>query len=354
MIREIRIRLKSTELDFGAGKAGGIITRNHRAESQRANVAQSDIFAVGSTTSALLPPTALTGWLEAGCQKLLLDSGLSVCSAVSDEMVASITGGREKQAKDKEAGYHSRGECLGAKKGLKATGAELKEGCLIAETFGTLAKPGALLRSTFEVHALRGHAMEAIISGRGGYGMFRVTTTAPRSRESQEPYMPVELERMAFVDGMWSMQVRPWISDEMAAVIYGMLIKAVAFLNTNRTSYQSQMGGKRNFGAGIIECAIVNPLYDFSGDKGKDYARQIFKEAVGEEQEGDEGVLALKDEDIGKSKKATKETERRKSYLEEKDSEWSPKRDEFVAAFDAYMVASRERFVIENWKPKSA
>lgn len=349
--REIRIRLRANELYFGTGNAGGVITRSHRAESQRANVAQSDLFAVGSTTSALLPPTTLNGWLENGCQSLLLKEGLSPCAGVSDEMAKGVTGGAVKHEKDKQAGYHSKGACI--KK-------EGEEGCLIAETFGTIQKPGILLRESFIVHALRGQAIDAAIAGNGGYGMFRITHIAPRSREEQVPYMPIELERIAFVDGAWRIQVRPNVPEEKARVVLGMLVKAVEFLHEHRMDYKYQMGGRRNFGAGIVECEILNPLYDLAGDN-KSIARRVFKgaieevaeEEVSEEQQAKEtALLDTKDEDLGASRRKEKAKSTLGKKLQAWDEEWTPTRQELVKAFEDYVKANRERFSIENFCKK--
>jgi hypothetical protein len=266
-------------------------------------------------------------------------------------MVGAITGGKEKHAKDLMTGYHSRGACV----------EKDKEPCLIAETFGNVAKPGILLRSSFIAHALRGQAVNAIINGGGGYGMFRITHIAPRSREEQVPYMPIELERIAFVDGCWKMQVRPWVPEERAKIILGMIIKAVEYLHDHRSDYKFQMGGRRNSGAGIVECEILNPLYDLAMDNNT-VARRVFKGAVEtdeeeelseEEQVKKDALLNSKDEDLGVSKRKEKATGTLSKKMEAWDSEWAPIRDELVRAFEAHVEKSRERFAIAKWQPKA-
>jgi len=41
-----------------------------------------------------------------------------------------------------------------------------------------------------------------------------------------------------------------------------MLYEAFEFLHENNTHFMHQLGGARNFGAGIVDTALINPLYD--------------------------------------------------------------------------------------------
>ena len=41
----------------------------------------------------------------------------------------------------------------------------------------------------------------------------------------------------------------------------GLLIGAVEYLNAHSDDYEMQLGGARNFGAGIVDAQVVNPLY---------------------------------------------------------------------------------------------
>ena len=347
--RTIRIRIKANELYFGTGKAGGVITRNHRAESLRSNVAKSDLFAVGSVTKALLPPTTLTGWLENGCQRVMLAAGLSPCASVTAKMVGAVTNGREKHDKDLKAGYHDKGACI-----------EKGESCIIAETFGTMQHPGALLRNSFVVHAMRGNAIDAAIEGNGGFGMFRITHIAPRSKEDQLPYLPIELERIAFVDGCWEMTVRPWVSDDKAMIILGMLIKAIELLHNTRDSYNIQMGGRRNLGAGIVSCEIMNPLYDLVADN-KAVAYRVFQSEIDddepeemtlEQKEKEEAILSAKDEDLGVAKKKQKASGKLEKKMREWDAEWEPIKKSLVKAFEDYVEKNKAKFGIAEWQKK--
>ena len=41
-----------------------------------------------------------------------------------------------------------------------------------------------------------------------------------------------------------------------------LLAETVDFLNEHQTDFMHQLGGARNFGAGIVDCSLVNPLYE--------------------------------------------------------------------------------------------
>jgi len=41
-----------------------------------------------------------------------------------------------------------------------------------------------------------------------------------------------------------------------------LLAEAVQFLDDHRTDFIRQLGGGRNFGGGIVECELVDPLYN--------------------------------------------------------------------------------------------
>ena len=42
----------------------------------------------------------------------------------------------------------------------------------------------------------------------------------------------------------------------------GLLAECIDFLDAHNTDFMHQLGGARNFGAGIVDCALINPLYE--------------------------------------------------------------------------------------------
>jgi len=66
----------------------------------------------------------------------------------------------------------------------------------------------------------------------------------------------VELDAVANLDGAWHLRFR-----EQTPEFIGLLAEAIRFLDGHRTDFLHQLGGARNFGGGIVECELINPLY---------------------------------------------------------------------------------------------
>ena len=62
---------------------------------------------------------------------------------------------------------------------------------------------------------------------------------------------------MANLDGCWHLSFR-----EVKPEFIGLLVEAIEFLDRNKTDFMHQLGGARNFGAGIVDCELINPLYE--------------------------------------------------------------------------------------------
>jgi len=62
---------------------------------------------------------------------------------------------------------------------------------------------------------------------------------------------------VANIDGSWQLIFR-----ETKSELIGLLAKAVEYLNTHQTAVMHQLGGARNFGGGLVDCELVNPLYE--------------------------------------------------------------------------------------------
>lgn len=326
--RDIRIRIKTDSLNIGSGKQGGVITDRHRAESQRAIISQFDLFAVGSRTKAMISPFSIRGWLEHGVQSYLLNEGISVCTSVTDEVASAVGGGKTKIEKDKELGYHPKGECIKNDKEGK--------GCLVAQIFGTLVKPSLIRQNPFIIHPTSGDGKKAIIDGKGGYGNFRVHYITPCNRAEREPYLPTEVEMIAFVDGALGLKINKKVDDEMAKVINGLFIKAVEYLNSNRDEFEHQLGGKRNFGSGIIQCEIINPLYD------DDDLDNLFGREVAEEIEVGEKIEETGAE--GKAEKQEIEKQKKLSKLKKKDDDWNKEKEVYLKALKEEIEKQKQKF----------
>nr|WP_241982659.1 hypothetical protein [Halorubrum sp. ARQ200] len=62
---------------------------------------------------------------------------------------------------------------------------------------------------------------------------------------------------MANLDGCWNLSFR-----ETKPELLGLLTESIDFLDTHKTDLMYQLGGARNFGAGVIDCHLINPLYE--------------------------------------------------------------------------------------------
>ncbi|GGL36192.1 hypothetical protein GCM10009037_19690 [Halarchaeum grantii] len=67
----------------------------------------------------------------------------------------------------------------------------------------------------------------------------------------------VEVDAIANLDGSWQLTFR-----ESKPEFLALLTEAIEFLNDHQTDFMHQLGGSRNFGGGIVDCELVNPLYD--------------------------------------------------------------------------------------------
>jgi hypothetical protein len=75
--------------------------------------------------------------------------------------------------------------------------------------------------------------------------------------DNREPLRNAEVDAVANLDGCWHLSFR-----EIKPEFIGLLAEGIDFLDTHKTDFMHQLGGARNFGAGIVNCELINPLYD--------------------------------------------------------------------------------------------
>jgi len=88
---------------------------------------------------------------------------------------------------------------------------------------------------------------------------FRQLHTQVRSRNADDEGQPLRHATRDVVGnlvGTWRLTLR-----ELRPEYVGLLIEAVEYLNAHSDSFEMQLGGARNFGAGIVDAQVVNPLY---------------------------------------------------------------------------------------------
>lgn len=257
----------------------GIVTDRHHASADRYE-ADDPMNQIEGQISSF----TLSGWLRHGCEEVVQIAGATACHPGEPDADYMRV---ETYERDLESGYHEKGACLD----------DHDAGCVIYDLFGGFGdQPGRLLRRPVsfspirrQVDVLRGEA-EA---------HYRQISNQVRSRNEEdggEPLRQADRDVLGNVEGTWKLTLR-----ELKPEFVGLLLEAVSFLDAHSAEFAFQVGGARNFGAGIADAWVVNPLYT------EREVRRVFNRAQA----------------------AT-------AAMEEKDEVWrSECRDEFVRALQA-------------------
>lgn len=132
------------------------------------------------------------------------------------------------------------------------------DGCVVLALFGGFSnQPGTLLRRPITFSSVRSNVDYTRGQAEGHYRRLNRNVVSRNRDDNREPLRNVEIDAVANLDGSWYLSFR-----ETKPEFVGVLVKAIEFLNDNRTDFMHQLGGARNFGAGIVDCELVNPLYD--------------------------------------------------------------------------------------------
>jgi hypothetical protein len=148
--------------------------------------------------------------------------------------------------RDLEAGYHPKGECL-----------ENGDECIVLDVFGGFAnRPGTLLRRPITFSPVRSVVAYPRGEAEGHYRRLNRNVVSRAPENDREPLRNTEVDAIANLDGCWHLTFR-----ERDPAYVGLLVEAIRYLSTHRTDFDHQLGGARNFGAGIVDCEVLNPLY---------------------------------------------------------------------------------------------
>ena len=80
-----------------------------------------------------------------------------------------------------------------------------------------------------------------------------------RSRNDEDEGQPLRQATRDVVGnlvGTWRLTLR-----ELKPEYVGLLVEAIDYLDAHSDEFEMQLGGARNFGAGIVDAHVVNPLY---------------------------------------------------------------------------------------------
>ena len=220
----------------------GIVTDRHHASADRYE-ADDPMNQIGGQIS----PFTLSGWLRHGCERVLHTAGSTAChpgEADGDYMLEDVYN------RDLEAGYHEKGSCVDSE-------IHGEHGCLVYDLFGGFGnRAGRIIRRPIGFSPIR---RQVDVTKGEAEAHFRQLHTQVRSRNADDEGQPLRHATRDVVGnlvGTWRLTLR-----ELRPEYVGLLIEAVEYLNDNNDSFEMQLGGARNFGAGIVDAEVLNPLY---------------------------------------------------------------------------------------------
>lgn len=217
----------------------GVVTDRHHASSDRYEPDDPQNQIEGQ-----ISPFTLSGWLRHGCEEVLQTAGASAChpgESGADFMREDV------YQRDLDDGYHEKGSCTD----------DVQSGCVLYDLFGGFgAQPGKLLRRPVSFSPICRHV--DVTKGEAEAHYRRISSQVRSRNEADDGASLRHAERdvVANIDGTWKLTLR-----EQKPEFVGLLLEAVAFLDAHSDEYAFQIGGARNFGAGIADAWVLNPLY---------------------------------------------------------------------------------------------
>ena len=233
----------------------GIVTDRHHASSGRYEPDDPQ-----NQIGGQISPFTLSGWLRHGCERVVQVAGGTAChpgESDADYMLQDV------YDRDLDSGYHEKGSCVEA--------GDDDTGCVVYDLFGGFGgRAGRVIRRPVGFSPIR---RQVDVTKGEAEAHYRQLNTQVRSRnpdDEGQPLRQASRDVVANVEGTWRLTLR-----ELKPEYVGLLVEAVDFLDAHSDEYAMQLGGARNFGAGIVDAAVINPLYTDDEvrrvfDRGKD------------------------------------------------------------------------------------
>ena len=194
----------------------------------------------------IIPAFSLSGWLRHGMEKVVQERGGTACHPGEPNANFQKDGVYNR---DLDAGYHEKGECLDDNDGT---------GCVILDLFGGFEnRPGKVMRRPIKFSPVRSSVDYTRGQAEGHYRRLNRNVVSRNKQDNREPLRNAELDAVGNLDGSWHLSFR-----EMKPEFIALLTEAIEYLNVHNTEFMHQLGGVRNFGGGIVDCELVNPLYE--------------------------------------------------------------------------------------------
>lgn len=200
----------------------------------------------------IIPSFSLSGWLRHGMEAVVQERDGTACHP--GEASANFKRA-EIYERDIDDGYHEKGTCL------PNDDADSDDGCVILDLFGGFERmPGKFMRRPIQFSPLRPSA-EDYLNGRaeGHYRQLNRNVVSRNEEDARTPLRATEYDAVANLEGTWHLKFRQHKPEFL-----GLLAEAVNLLSDRNTDFMHQLGGARNFGGGIVDVELINPLYDES------------------------------------------------------------------------------------------
>ncbi|WP_092935258.1 hypothetical protein [Natrinema hispanicum] len=255
--RDVFVRIRSDLLIID----DSIMTDRHHASN--GNYEDDD---PQNQIGGIIPAFSLSGWLRHGMEKVMQERGGTACHPGESNANFRKDG---VYSRDLDAGYHSKGDCIDDEDG---------DGCVILDLFGGFGnRPGKVMRRPIKFSPVRSSVDYTRGQAEGHYRRLNRNIVSRNREDNREPLRNVEVDAVANLDGCWHLSFR-----EAKPEFVALLAEAIDYLNTHQTDFMHQLGGARNFGGGIVDCELVNPLYE------EHELRRVFDRGKGKTQKMEE------------------------------------------------------------------
>jgi hypothetical protein len=142
---------------------------------------------------------------------------------------------------------------------------------VILDLFGGFGnRPGKVMRRPIQFSPVRSSVDYTRGQAEGHYRRLNRNVVSRNEEDNREPLRNVELDAVGNLDGTWHLSFR-----QIKPEFIGLLAEAIDYLNEHSSDFMHQLGGARNFGGGIVDCELLNPLYD------ETELRRVFDRAKG-------------------------------------------------------------------------
>lgn len=240
---DLYVRIKSDLVIIG----DSVMTDRYHSVGQ--NHDQYDPTNPQNEIGGIIPPFSLSGWLRHGIESVVQEQGGTACHP--GEANANFRK-EEVYNRDLEAGYHPKGSCLPNDDALAA------DGCVVLDLFGGFERmPGKFMRRPIQFSPNRSSIDYTRGQAEGHYRQINRNIVSRNDDDAREPLRNTTYDAVANLDGSWHLSLR-----EKKPEFYAVIHSAMEFLDSNNTQFMHQLGGARNFGAGIVDTRLINPLYD--------------------------------------------------------------------------------------------